>query len=151
MHEIIILAAKDLVFILPLIPAVVWLKLHRADKKQFIIIAFGGAVLALIVSRIAEMLFYNPRPFVSDHVTPFFSHAMGNGFPSDHTLLAGVLAYLTLSYNRPAGYVALGLAFLVGWARVLSNVHHGIDIVTALAISGVSMTAVVYLQRRFLK
>jgi undecaprenyl-diphosphatase len=91
--------------------------------------------LAFIVSLIAAKLYYNPRPFVVGHFTPVISHAMNNGFPSDHTLLSAAIASLVWAYSRRLGLVFFGITLLIGLSRVYLGVHHLVDIVGAIVIA----------------
>ncbi|MDL2342402.1 MAG: phosphatase PAP2 family protein [Patescibacteria group bacterium] len=151
MHSLIIFSARYLIFLLPIIPVFVWLQLNRTDKKRFIITAVVGGLVTLVLAHIATHLVASPRPFMVDHVAAFFSSARDNGFPSDHTLLASLAAFLTLAYSRRLGYLTLALAGLIGWCRVLANVHHGIDVFGALVIGAISISLVVLVQNRLTK
>lgn len=149
MHQIISFAALYLVFIMVLLPTFIWFRLDRRSKRQFIIIAIAAAILAFLIAMFAKHFILSPRPFISDHVSALFSSSHDNGFPSDHTLLASLLAFVTLVYNRPVGLFAVGLAGIVGWARVLGGVHHAKDIFGAFLISGASVLFTVYVIRKF--
>jgi membrane-associated phospholipid phosphatase len=45
----------------------------------------------------------------------------------------------------------VGLAVLIGAARVVAGVHHGIDIVAGMIIAGVACAIALYFSRRFVK
>jgi undecaprenyl-diphosphatase len=91
------------------------------------------------LAKIGSHLYYDPRPFVSDHVTPYFGHSTDNGFPSDHTLLAAFLAFFTLGYSRRIGWILAGLTILIGGARVIAGVHHTVDVVGSCVIAGIAV------------
>ena len=95
----------------------------------------------MLLAVLGSYLFDNPRPFISDGVTPLFSSALDNGFPSDHTLLTAFLAFAVLVYSRRLGIALLILAFIVGWARVAGGVHHAVDVLGSFAIAGVAVLA----------
>jgi len=139
LHEIIIIIAKYFIVISLLVSLLVWLKLTAREKKEFIALAIVGGILALIFAKIGSKLFYDPRPFVVGHTTPYFSHAPDNGFPSDHTLLASLLAFVVVKYDRRIGYALLVVAVLIGLARVIADVHHLIDIVGSIIFSGIAV------------
>ena len=139
MHHVITLIAKYFIVIPVLIAAVVWLKLARRQKLDFIILGFGSAVVAVLLAKIGSHLFYDPRPFVVGHFTPYFPHGNDNGFVSDHMLFGSLIACVTLVYNRRLGAIALAFAFLVGIARVVAGVHHLIDIAGAFLIAAVAV------------
>lgn len=142
MHEIVIFIAKYL-FIVSLIGSfVVWLKLSRREKKEFIILALASGLLALALAKLGSWIFYNPRPFVVGHFAPYFPHGNDNGFPSDHTLLTSFLAFVVIKYNRTAGYWLLLVAILVGISRVIAGVHHLVDIIGSIIFSAVAVYVV---------
>lgn len=119
---------------------VAWLSLDgNSDKKRFLLQALVGGIVAILLAKVASWLYYNPRPFVVGHFTPYFPHPINNGFPSDHTLFTSYLAFLVLSYNRKLGVALLAVAVAVGLARVTAGVHHLIDILGAFAISGIAI------------
>jgi len=89
--------------------------------------------------KIATTLHQDPRPFVRDHVHPYFASSTDNGFPSDHTAFSALIACIVLRYNRWLGVALAGLAVLIGTARVISGVHHGQDIVGGLVIAGLGV------------
>ncbi|MEO6760986.1 MAG: phosphatase PAP2 family protein [Candidatus Saccharimonadales bacterium] len=129
MHEIIILVAKYLIVVSALIALLVWIRLEDwPERWRFAIKAVLGAILALLLAKLASHLFYDPRPFVAGHFTPYFYHAADNGFVSDHTLLASFLAFTVWRYKRWAGVVLFVLAIAIGLARVVAGVHHLADI-----------------------
>lgn len=116
--------------------AVVYL-FQQEKIKRIEAIVFGALYLPLtyFFGKIASLIYYNPRPFVAENITPLLAHAADNGFPSDHSLLAGVLAMMIFTWNRKAGIVFWILAVLVGGARILAGVHHGVDILTSFVLA----------------
>lgn len=110
-------------------------------RNRLVELGIAGVVIlgvAYILSKIATNLISDPRPFIETGVPALIHSATDNGFPSDHTLLlASVAATLTLVSWR-AGLVFLGLALLVGLARVYVRVHHLLDIAGSVALVGVA-------------
>ncbi len=84
------------------------------------------------------MLYYDPRPFVAQHIHPLFAHAADNGFPSDHAALTMFLAVCVLFYSRLWGGALVVNALLVGTARVLAHVHSPLDIVAGFVFAAVA-------------
>ncbi len=118
----------------------VWQK--KEIKKRIVYLSLFSLPLSYIVAKIAGKLFYNPRPFVVDKITPLIYHAADNGFPSDHTLLSATLAFIVFCFNKKAGGLLIVLALLVGYARVFVGVHHFVDIVGSVVIAGVVVLGV---------
>jgi len=139
MHEVVTLVAKYFVIIPLLIAGYVWLRLEQKDKLRFVLLALASGVVAVLLAKVGSKLYYDPRPFVSGHFTPYIPHASDNGFPSDHTLLSAWLGFLTLSRSRRLGALALAFAVLVGGARMIAGVHHLLDIVGSFVCAAVAV------------
>jgi undecaprenyl-diphosphatase len=135
MHEIVKLIAKDAIALSILGLIYCWFKLDTKRKKTFLIQLVAAGILTYLAGKLAAALYYDPRPFISDHVVPYFASATDNGFPSDHTLLASFAGFMTLWYNRKLGAALLVLAALIGIARVTAGVHHGADVLGAFGAS----------------
>ncbi|HET8991954.1 MAG TPA: phosphatase PAP2 family protein [Candidatus Saccharimonadales bacterium] len=129
MNSIIIFCAQYL-FIAVLIGLVVaWLQLAKDKKVNFFLATIVAGVIAFVISRIASKIYYDPRPFVTEHVKPLIKHAADNGFPSDHALLTGTLTAITYFYNKKVSYIMFLLTFIIGLSRVLAKVHSPLDII----------------------
>lgn len=86
-HSLISFIANYALFISIIVALFVFLSLdNRAKRLQFVIWGLAGAVVLILLARLGSWLYYNPRPFVVGHFTPYFPHPNNNGFPSDHTL-----------------------------------------------------------------
>ena len=121
-------------FVIVLIAAIAWLRSRRVDKVAmattfvFAAVIGGGLLLA------SAMIWDDPRPFAVDGVAPLLPHAPDNGFPSDHTIAASLVAGVVLAFHRRVGILLLGVALCVGAARVATHVHHISDVVGGLLI-----------------
>lgn len=152
MDSIIIFGAQYLyLIILVLAPVFYWFGLDASNRKTMVIRLVVAAILAYGFAKLGSMLWYDPRPFVSDGITPLIAHANDNGFPSDHTLLASLVGFVTLASLRWAGALLLFLAVLVGASRVAVGVHHPIDVIGSFAFSGLAVLIVVLVERQFKK
>lgn len=138
MRELTIIVAEYLIILSALGAIGVFFSVKSGDKKQFVIRLVIGGVLALAIAWLARKFYYDPRPFVAGHFTPWFPHAADNGFVSDHTLAASFLAATSYFYKKWVGVALLALAIGIGAARVYSGVHHWPDIISAIIISTVS-------------
>ncbi|MEO8784836.1 MAG: phosphatase PAP2 family protein, partial [Candidatus Saccharimonadales bacterium] len=129
MHQLVVIVAKYFIVLSALVTLAVLLKIKRPQQIRLIVAIVIGGVITYLLAKIGGHLYYDPRPFVAGHFAPYFGHANDNGFPSDHTLLAGLLAFSAWKYSRKAGYLLLALAIMIGGARVIAGVHHSADIV----------------------
>jgi undecaprenyl-diphosphatase len=132
MHTLLLFCAKYLVFIIGLIAFIYWLTLPKYLKLQMVIFAVVSAIIAGALAKAGAMLYNDPRPFITSHVTPLFPHGADNGFPSDHTLFAGFVAATVDMASRKLGAILLVLALIVGISRVIGHIHHPIDIIGSL-------------------
>ncbi len=147
MNDIIIFCAAYLYLFVILGLAIAWLKTNREVKLQFIWATIAAGAIAFILSRIASKLYYDPRPFVTEHVKPLIAHAADNGFPSDHALLTSTLTAITYFYHKKAAIVMAVLSVLIGVARVLAKVHSPLDIGAGWVFGIVGAIAGYYLVR----
>ena len=138
MDAAIVVVAQYFFLVSIAITAAAWLGLpaHRKWTLATAGITGGLAGLGLIV--LAGALYYDPRPFVIQHIHPLFAHAADNGFPSDHATLTMFLAVCVLFCSRPWGIVLTVNALLVGAARVLAHVHSPLDIAAGFLIGAVA-------------
>jgi membrane-associated phospholipid phosphatase len=135
MNELIVLLAKDLLYVLAVVAGIVWLTRDRSGKLLLAAQAIVGLALVGVGIWLAGTLHTDPRPFVHDPAsTPLFAHAADNGFPSDHSAAGGLLTALVLRYQRWVGALVAVGAVLVATARVAAHVHHGQDVVAGLLI-----------------
>lgn len=139
MTHFIIFSAQYLHWIISGIAAIfVSLKLSENIKPIFSV-GVMASLIALAVDKILNQFVQSPRPFSVEKITPLFFHIADNGFPSEHTLFAMVAAGVIFIYHRKAGILLGIMAFWVGLARVISNVHHFTDIVGSVVIAIVAV------------
>lgn len=128
MDSLIVFCAQDLFLFVIAGIGLAWLQTTKNLKAQFIVATIIAGAIAFILSRIAGKLYYDPRPFVTEHVKPLISHQADNGFPSDHALLTGTLTAITYFFNKKVALGMLVLTVIIGIARVLAKVHSPLDI-----------------------
>jgi len=149
MNEIITIVAQYFIVLPVIVAVIVFMQLSsKKDKKSFAIAMIAGGLLTLFCAYLASKLYSDPRPFVVGHFTPLIPHAAGNGFPSDHTLLAAFIGWTILFYSRKYGVIVLAIALLIGVARVLAGVHHISDIIGSFVISGLIVILMHVILRR---
>ncbi len=128
MNSIIIFCAKYVFLLVILGLAIAWLPTDKETKKRFVVATILAGGIAFVISRIASHLYYDPRPFVTEHVKPLIPHAADNGFPSDHALLTMTLTSITYFFNKKIAGVMLIFTIAIGLARILAKVHSPLDI-----------------------
>ena len=149
MKDIIIIIFANYLFLLSIAIGILYfLKINIKLKRRLFITTAFSFPISYIVAKISGLLIYDPRPFVVKHITPLFSHAPDNGFPSDHTLLTMAIASVIFIYNKKLGIILAIIALCVGLARVFANIHHMEDILGSSFIA-ISVTVFVYLGQKF--
>ncbi len=127
--------AQYLVIIVGLIVAIVTLLSEKPVRRNMIKLAILSFLIAFLIAFVAGIFYYDPRPFVVEHIDPLIPHQPDNGFPSDHTLIAMVMAATVFVFRRKLGILLGVLGILVGISRVVAEVHHPIDIVGSIVIA----------------
>ena len=128
MKELIVFCAQYLFLLVILLIAIAWLKTAKNERLRFVASAVLAGVIAFILSRIASKVYFDPRPFVVEHVKPLFPHIADNGFPSDHALLTGTLTAITYMFSKKFFYIMAIPTIIIGIARVAAKVHSPLDI-----------------------
>jgi len=146
--QLIIFGATYLFLFIPVLAFVFFLKQSRDIQKQ--IILFGGILLpaAYLAARLAQLFYYNPRPFMQNDFIPRIPHIADNGFPSDHTLISAAISAVVFPFNKKLGSVLWCITVLVGVSRVLAGVHHGIDVIGSIGIAAGAGVFVYYGAKR---
>jgi undecaprenyl-diphosphatase len=132
MNFIITSCAKYLFVLVAVVAFIYWLRLTKRQKIEIVVFGLIAVVSAYLLAKLGGALFYNARPFVSDHIVSLFPYVADNGFPSDHTLFSAVIAVTVYTVSKKWGLLLGGLAILVGISRVLAHVHHPIDIIGSI-------------------
>ncbi|MBI4033604.1 phosphatase PAP2 family protein [Candidatus Saccharibacteria bacterium] len=136
MDSVIVFLANYLIFGVGLLAVLAAYKTQK--RREFILALIAAAILAWDLSLIADALYYNPRPFVSQNIEPLISHSPDNGFPSQHTATAMMLTGVIYFYRRQLAIVAFFLTLLVGSGRVWAHVHSWVDILAGLVIGAIA-------------
>jgi undecaprenyl-diphosphatase len=120
--------------------ALVWLFAERAPGKvQLGVQAALGVGFAVVFLYVAKHVHHDPRPFVQNpHIKPLFHHGRDDGFPSDHSIAAALIATLVLLRHRLVGVVFAAAAAAIAWARVAAHVHHLQDVVAGLILGALA-------------
>ncbi|NNN09335.1 MAG: phosphatase PAP2 family protein [Acidimicrobiaceae bacterium] len=142
MDSVIVFVAMYVLYVSVIVTAWFWWRCSRTTQIELFVRLIIGGLLALLLATIGGHLYYDPRPFVTEHITPLFAHAPDNGFPSDHALLTSFLGFSVLPYSKKVGAVLLAIAVAVGAARVAAHVHSPIDIVGSFVFSAAAALTV---------
>ena len=145
MNKVIIFCAAYLYLVVIIGFGMAWINTIKNRKIQFIVMTIVAGIIAYILSLIASRLYFDPRPFVIEHVKPLIAHAADNGFPSDHALLTMTLTATTYFFNKRVALGMLSLSIIIGIARVLAKIHSPIDIGAGWLIGIIGAVASYYI------
>ena len=145
MDMFIVFCAKYLITIVGLFALSYWLTLPRKQKTEVLIMGAITGIVAFILAKIGSAMFVDPRPFVSDGITPLFACTADNGFPSDHTLVGMIITMALLSVSRKWTVNLFVLTIIIGASRVFAGVHHPIDIVGSILFGALGGVTAMYL------
>lgn len=145
MDMFIVFCAKYLIVIIGLLALSYWLTLPRKQKTEVLIMGAITGIVAFILAKTGSAMFTDPRPFVTDGVTPLFAYTADNGFPSDHTLLGMIITMAFLGVSRRWAVNLFVLTVIVGASRVVAGVHHPIDIVGGILFGALGGVVAMYL------
>lgn len=137
MNSLAIFGANYLYIVL-LFLAFVWYLFQPWEAKKEMI-AWGIVALPVmyLLLVIAGLVYYDPRPFVSDNIIALIPHEPDNGFPSDHTLICSATSAIVFFYNKKMSVFLWLVTALVGASRVYTGIHHTADILMSVALAGV--------------
>ena len=140
MHTILLLIAKYLFIVVGLFAFAYWLRVSRQEKVRLVLFGVIAGIVTFALVKIGAALYYDPRPFVTEHVTPLFPHGSDNGFPSDHTVLTAFVALTIFSSSKRIGLVSLAMSVLIGVSRIIGHIHSPIDILGSLMFAFIGFT-----------
>lgn len=140
MDSLIAWLANYLLYVMAAGAAGFWLwREDRAGKVRLAASALLGLGLTLVLIVVAARLHTDARPFVQNpHLHPLIAHSADNGFPSDHSAAAGLIATVVALRDRLIGAVFGVAAVVVAATRVAAHVHHLQDVVAGLALGAVA-------------
>jgi undecaprenyl-diphosphatase len=138
-----IVGAKYLFIVIAGIAFVYFLKQPRSKQKRILMFAALTLPVTFIVSKIGGLLYNDPRPFVVGHFIPLIPHEPDNGFPSDHVLLCASIAAVIYPSSKSLSLILWALTLLVGISRVLTGLHHSVDVIGSIMLA-IVVAAIVY-------
>ncbi len=108
------------------------------DRRQWAcIVATAAAALALGFNQIVIRLWERPRPFTDHQVVLLLKPSPDPSFPSDHATFVFAVAVALFLGSRRVGFVALGIAAMVGFSRVYAGEHYLSDVLAGAVIGSV--------------
>lgn len=110
--------------------------------------SLASAGLALAVAQVVSAAVDRPRPYLAhpDAVQLFVGRSSDPSLPSDHATAAFAIAVAILLRSRRVGIVALVLAALLAFGRVVTGAHYPADVLVGVVL-GSTAAMLLYLVR----
>ncbi|MGN6331542.1 MAG: phosphatase PAP2 family protein [Motilibacteraceae bacterium] len=140
MDSLVVVLAQDLLYVVALVAAGVWLLRERPSGRiELAVAAVVALLVAVVLVKVAGAVHSDPRPFVQNpSLHPLFPHPADDGFPSDHSTVAMAIAVVVAWRHRVIGAVLALCAVVIGLARVAAHVHHLQDVVAGWVLGAVA-------------
>nr|MBC7244055.1 phosphatase PAP2 family protein [Chloroflexota bacterium] len=106
----------------------------RERNQRAVLTAIAAVLLANLIVKACNLIFYRPRPFAYHSVTLLFYHPSDSSFPSNAATVGFCFAASIWRFNRKVGIVLYVLACLLALARVCGGVHYPSDILGGLLV-----------------
>lgn len=148
MDEVIVFLASKLHVVIVVIAIITFLFSTKKQRMALALTAVTALPLSYLLGKIASFFYYTERPFSELGIAPLVPHIADNGFPSEHTLYAMVIAAVVFSVHKNWGLLLIVLAILVGVGRVIAYVHNPIDIVGSVFIASIAVFSSVFVLHR---
>ena len=105
----------------------------------------GGVslLLANALVKLANLVYFRPRPFATHEVNLLFYHPSDSSLPSNPAAVGFSVAVAVWLTHRQTGGTMLILATLWSLARVYCGVHYPLDIVAGAGVGGLAAILIV--------
>jgi membrane-associated phospholipid phosphatase len=123
-------------------------------RFRYMVISLIGFLMATIVNDSLKAIFHAPRPITvfgdlhqSLYLVPGIEMYSWNSFPSGHTATGFCMFCLLAIYihNKPAKFLCLVVALLIGYSRMYLSEHFFKDVYAASMVGVASALAAYYL------
>jgi len=116
---------------------------QRERNQRAILRALVALLLANIILKLCNLIYFRPRPFVDHEVNLLFYHPTDSSFPSNPATVGFSVATAIWLYNRRLGASLLVPATLFGLSRIYCGVHYPLDVIAGALLGALSAYLVV--------
>jgi undecaprenyl-diphosphatase len=103
-------------------------------NQRAVLTATLSAILANLLLKLMNLLYFRPRPFADHSVNLLFYRPTDSSFPSNAATLGFAIAAGAWFFNRSWGWSLMVIAALFGLSRILGGVHYPLDVVAGAAL-----------------
>ncbi|MFZ5917614.1 MAG: phosphatase PAP2 family protein [Chloroflexota bacterium] len=115
----------------------------RKPKQRIALQAGFSLLLANVLVKLCNLMYYRPRPFAVQEVNLLFYHPSDSSLPSNPAAVGFSLAVAVWLTHRRPGAALLTLAALWSLARVYCGVHYPLDIIVGAGLGGLAAMLIV--------
>jgi undecaprenyl-diphosphatase len=116
---------------------------QRERNQKAVLQAILSLVLANLVLKLCNLIYFRPRPFVGHEVNLLFYRPTDSSFPSNPTTVGFSLAIAIWLHHPRLGALFLVLATSFGLSRIYCGVHYPSDVIAGALLGGLSAYLVV--------
>lgn len=116
----------------------------RGPNQRAVLQGGVAVLLANVVVKLFNLVYFRPRPFVTHDVNLLFYRPSDSSLPSNPAAVGFAMAVAVWWVNRQAGGTMLILAILWSLARVYCGVHYPLDVVAGAAVGGFAAYLIVW-------
>lgn len=109
------------------------------NERKSLIVCLISIPVAVIIIKIIHLFYFYPRPYISFDILPLVGNQGEASFPSRHTSIMAVFAFVYSFYKSRWGIIFWFLTIWVGLSRVYVGVHYPLDILGGIAVGLLSL------------
>lgn len=109
---------------------------ERERNQKGVLSTVTALVMANLVVKAINLVYWRWRPFTFHDVTLLFYHPSDSAFPSNAATVGACIAVSVLLFRRRTGLVLLLIACLFSVSRIIGGVHYPTDILAGWVIGG---------------
>jgi undecaprenyl-diphosphatase len=116
---------------------------ERRPRQRAALQAVASLLLANLMVKLINLLYFRPRPFEAGAVNLLFYRPSDSSLPSNPAAVGFSLAVAVWLTHRRVGGVLLILAALWSLARVYCGVHYPLDVLAGAMVGGLAAHLIV--------
>jgi undecaprenyl-diphosphatase len=111
---------------------------ERERHQRAVLSAVTALVIANLIVKALNLVYWRWRPFAFHDVTLLFYHPSDSSFPSNAATVGFCIATAIWLFDRKMGAILYLIAALFGVSRVVGGVHYPSDILGGILIGGLT-------------
>lgn len=146
LDKLMLFGADQLIYILIFVIFILSFKGGIKEKKAFLLILLGIPIAILLIKGV-HIFFFENRPFVAYHFTPFVKEATDASFPSRHATISSVIAFSYTYFKSKWSLLFLFVMAWVGISRIYVGVHYPLDIIGGFSVGAISLVIALQIKK----